>query len=363
MNVLRSMIAMEEVRRALLSVFVHLTDVSMSLQLMSVPPSRHEERHAEAHGSNGGAAAADEHATSGEISPPDQTTHTEIDCSSSSTQHAEGLASSDNPTTQEEAVTEDTGSDDGSAPQAPADPDATPDDHKGDQKMDGDEEKALSGEEADNGEKKDADGEKNATDGDEKAEGDANADAADVLADEAATTEGSAPDPPPYARPTRPSMARDEWELQKVAEDATSTAVDSIMNMPGVERAKAALLRAKASVDTAKRQGVSLRGHYHLALLGNPGLGASTRLCSCVKECLPTGRQVTRSSRAIIPKSLRSALFLAAKSSRHSLAPSSRRTEPASSSAQSADTITRAGSSSKTRGRSPPSQRAIVGAR
>jgi hypothetical protein len=339
----------------------------MSLQLMSAPASHGEERHAEARGSDGGAAAADEHATTGESNPPDQTSHTENDSSSPSTQNAEGTASPDDPATQEEAATEDTGPDDGSAPQAPVDPDATPDDQSGDQKTDSSEEKALSGEEAHNGEKKDADGDKNVTDGDEKAEGDANAgadaDAADVVADEAVATEGYAPDPPPYARPTRPSVAREEWELHKAAEGATSAAVDAIMSMPGVERAKAALLRAKASVDTAKRQGVSLRGHYHLALLGNPGLGVSTRLCSCVKECLLTGRQVTRSSRAIIPRSLRSAAFLAAKSSRHSLAPSSRRTEPASSSAQSADTITRAGSSSKTRGRSPPSQRAIVGAR
>jgi hypothetical protein len=69
------------------------------------------------------------------------------------------------------------------------------------------------------------------------------------------------------------SSARADWERQKAIEGASSDAIDAIMEMTGLEKVKSQVLDIKASVDTAKRQGIAAKGRYNLALLGNPGTG------------------------------------------------------------------------------------------
>jgi hypothetical protein len=75
-------------------------------------------------------------------------------------------------------------------------------------------------------------------------------------------------------RPPRPSAARTAWAAHKSGEGAASDSMDRAMDMLGLETAKAGLLRVKAGIDTARRQGVPLgRTRWHAAFVGNPGLG------------------------------------------------------------------------------------------
>ncbi|KAL1795343.1 hypothetical protein ACET3X_007159 [Alternaria dauci] len=73
------------------------------------------------------------------------------------------------------------------------------------------------------------------------------------------------------------SEARDDWEWQKKYEGAENEALDSLVPMIGLESVKQKFLAIKAQVDTAVRQGVSLKGErFGAALLGNPGTGKTT---------------------------------------------------------------------------------------
>ncbi|KAJ7650277.1 P-loop containing nucleoside triphosphate hydrolase protein [Roridomyces roridus] len=75
--------------------------------------------------------------------------------------------------------------------------------------------------------------------------------------------------------PTSP--ARDEWERQKNLEGAHDDAIDAIMEMIGLEEVKSKVLDMKASIDTAVRQGVSLKERrFNTTFLGNPGTGKTT---------------------------------------------------------------------------------------
>ena len=69
--------------------------------------------------------------------------------------------------------------------------------------------------------------------------------------------------------------ARDEWEHQKEFECAKNEALDSLMDMIGLEDVKDKFLSIKSKVDTAVRQNVDMKGErFGAALLGNPGTGA-----------------------------------------------------------------------------------------
>ncbi|PQE16470.1 nfx1-type zinc finger-containing 1 protein [Rutstroemia sp. NJR-2017a BBW] len=68
------------------------------------------------------------------------------------------------------------------------------------------------------------------------------------------------------------SASKTEWQRQKDQENAKSGAIDSIMEMIGLEEVKSQVLRIKSKVDTSKRQGTDLRKErFGLILLGNPG--------------------------------------------------------------------------------------------
>lgn len=70
------------------------------------------------------------------------------------------------------------------------------------------------------------------------------------------------------------SSAEQDWQEQKDLECASNSALDSLMQMIGLETVKKEFLNIKARVDTTIRQGVDLKGdRFGAALLGNPGTG------------------------------------------------------------------------------------------
>lgn len=70
------------------------------------------------------------------------------------------------------------------------------------------------------------------------------------------------------------SNSKTEWQRQKDQENATNPALDEIMDMIGLEDVKDKLLKIKAKVETAIRQGTDLKKErLGLILLGNPGTG------------------------------------------------------------------------------------------
>ncbi|KAI1172371.1 P-loop containing nucleoside triphosphate hydrolase protein [Nemania sp. FL0916] len=75
----------------------------------------------------------------------------------------------------------------------------------------------------------------------------------------------------------QPSLAGSDWQQQKDLEFASNEALDSLMNMIGLETVKKEFLKIKARADTAVRQGVDLTNdRFGAALLGNPGTGSTT---------------------------------------------------------------------------------------
>ena len=72
------------------------------------------------------------------------------------------------------------------------------------------------------------------------------------------------------------SAAAVEWQRQKDVENVRNDAIDSIMEMVGLEDVKSQILRIKAKVDLSLRQGTDVKGErFNVALLGNPGTGMS----------------------------------------------------------------------------------------
>lgn len=93
----------------------------------------------------------------------------------------------------------------------------------------------------------------------------------------------------------------EEWSNQKKYEDARNEALDSLMEMIGLEDVKSAFLSIKSRVDTAVRQGIGLKtDRFGATLLGNPGTGLtvsfpchSTSLtCRREDHCCPSLRQI-----------------------------------------------------------------------
>lgn len=71
------------------------------------------------------------------------------------------------------------------------------------------------------------------------------------------------------------SSAGGEWANQKELEGAQNEALDSLMDMIGLENVKEKFLSIKSRVDTAVRQNVDMKEErFGAALLGNPGTGA-----------------------------------------------------------------------------------------
>ena len=74
--------------------------------------------------------------------------------------------------------------------------------------------------------------------------------------------------------PLPPSESKLDWQRQKDLEGARSDAIDSLMEMIGLETVKAKVLAIKAKIDIAVRQGTSLKNErLNIAMLGNPGTG------------------------------------------------------------------------------------------
>jgi hypothetical protein len=70
------------------------------------------------------------------------------------------------------------------------------------------------------------------------------------------------------------SAAKADWQYQKDYEGATNDALDSLINMIGLENVKERFLDIKVKVDTVVRQGTDLKGErFGAAFLGNPGTG------------------------------------------------------------------------------------------
>ncbi|KAI0459614.1 P-loop containing nucleoside triphosphate hydrolase protein [Xylaria acuta] len=90
------------------------------------------------------------------------------------------------------------------------------------------------------------------------------------------------PEVPPIEEPEpaparEPSLAEMDWQQQKELELAANEAIDSLMQMIGLQTIKKEFLTIKARVDTTVRQGVDLKGdRFGAALLGNPGTGKTT---------------------------------------------------------------------------------------
>ncbi|KAF3228249.1 hypothetical protein TWF106_007498 [Orbilia oligospora] len=73
------------------------------------------------------------------------------------------------------------------------------------------------------------------------------------------------------------SESKDDWAWQKEFEGAENEALDSLMEMIGLESVKQEFLGIKAKVDAVVRQGASLKDErFGAALLGNPGTGKTT---------------------------------------------------------------------------------------
>lgn len=71
-----------------------------------------------------------------------------------------------------------------------------------------------------------------------------------------------------------PSLPKEEWEHQKMFENARNDALDEMMSMIGLDNIKDQFLSVKSKVDTTVRQNVDLKGErFGAALLGNPGTG------------------------------------------------------------------------------------------
>lgn len=85
---------------------------------------------------------------------------------------------------------------------------------------------------------------------------------------------GPAPPAAHTAAPPLHSEASAEWKRQKENEGAQNDAIDAIMEMSGLEKVKDQILRIKAKVEVAARQGTSLKNErFSVSMLGNPGTG------------------------------------------------------------------------------------------
>ena len=72
----------------------------------------------------------------------------------------------------------------------------------------------------------------------------------------------------------RKSPAKEDWEQQKRLENTTNDAIDSIMDMIGLEEVKTQVLLIKAKIDASQRQNSDPKqDRVNAAFLGNPGTG------------------------------------------------------------------------------------------
>ena len=72
----------------------------------------------------------------------------------------------------------------------------------------------------------------------------------------------------------RHSPAKEEWERQKTMENARNDAIDSLMDMIGLEEVKLQILQIKAKIEVSLRQNADMSSdRLNVSFLGNPGTG------------------------------------------------------------------------------------------
>lgn len=77
------------------------------------------------------------------------------------------------------------------------------------------------------------------------------------------------------------SPSAKNWDRQKQTEGARNSAIDSLMEMTGLEDAKSQILSIKARADVAIRQNIDVKKErFGIVLLGNPGTGERHTRCS-----------------------------------------------------------------------------------
>ncbi|TGZ77525.1 NFX1-type zinc finger-containing protein 1 [Ascodesmis nigricans] len=82
--------------------------------------------------------------------------------------------------------------------------------------------------------------------------------------------------PPDFQGPAS-SPSSDEWNRQKTYEAAFNEHIDKLMDLIGLEEVKDQVLKIKAKIDVAMRQGIDLSDErFNVAMLGNPGTGKTT---------------------------------------------------------------------------------------
>ena len=98
---------------------------------------------------------------------------------------------------------------------------------------------------------------------------------------------GSKADPPLDPHSVTTSQAKVEWERQKSLEKASNNAIDSLMDMVGLEGVKSQVLGIKAKIDVSLRQGSDVKDErFNVSLLGNPGTGKTLESPETVPESL-----------------------------------------------------------------------------
>lgn len=76
------------------------------------------------------------------------------------------------------------------------------------------------------------------------------------------------------SRTKKESVAKKLWQRQKEVEGANNDAIDSIMDMIGLEDVKSQVLRIKDKIDVSNRQNTSSRDErFNVIFQGNPGTG------------------------------------------------------------------------------------------
>lgn len=94
-------------------------------------------------------------------------------------------------------------------------------------------------------------------------------------------------------RTKRDSAAKNDWQRQKAVEGANNDAIDSIMEMIGLEDVKLQILRIKAKIDLGIRQNTSSKDErFNVIFQGNPGTGTFFHTAIVVKLSLnsPVGK-------------------------------------------------------------------------
>ena len=80
--------------------------------------------------------------------------------------------------------------------------------------------------------------------------------------------------PSPKWTNQRHSPAKEDWKRQKKYENAQNNAIDSMMNMTGLEEVKLQILQIKAKIEVSIRQNAeSSSDRLNVSFLGNPGTG------------------------------------------------------------------------------------------